>query len=192
MDAAKKVNKFIMKNPENADFNQYWYSPKTIEILVNQVLKHGKNCAFLSTPSIFYSINDAQFLKQCYVFEFDKKFEKNNPNFVFFDFHKPEDIPAQFHNFFDFIVIDPPFITRDVWEKYANAAKIIGKKDENNKFVANVLASSIDENDKMLDELLGLKKRVARPLIPNLVYQYSLYSTYEDESLNQVNEEIGF
>lgn len=30
----KPVNKFVMKNPENADFNQYWYSPKTIAILV--------------------------------------------------------------------------------------------------------------------------------------------------------------
>jgi len=31
----KPGNKFIMKNPENADFNQYWYSPKTIEILAD-------------------------------------------------------------------------------------------------------------------------------------------------------------
>lgn len=29
-----KKNLFIMKNPENGDFNQYWYSPKTIEIMV--------------------------------------------------------------------------------------------------------------------------------------------------------------
>ena len=49
--------------------------------------------------------------------KFDKKFAKNNPNFVFFDFHKPEDIPKEFHDTFDFILIDPPFITLDVWSK---------------------------------------------------------------------------
>lgn len=48
--------------------------------------------------------------------QFDKKFEKKNPNFVFYDFKHPEDIPEKFTDFFDFVVIDPPFITRDVWE----------------------------------------------------------------------------
>jgi len=47
---------------------------------------------------------------------------------------------------------------------------LIGTKDADKKLTAKILASSIDENDKMLDELLGLKKRVSRPLIPNLVY----------------------
>ena len=42
--------------------------------------------------------------------KFDKKFEKD-PNFVFYDFNKPEDIPEKFDSFFDFVLIDPPFIT---------------------------------------------------------------------------------
>jgi hypothetical protein len=52
--------------------------------------------------------------------------------------------------------------------------------------------SSIDENADMLKELLNVQKRTYRPSIPNLVYQYSFYSNYEDEKLLQVNEEIGF
>lgn len=55
-------------------------------------------------------------IKKYFLKKFDKKFEKRNPTFVFFDFHKPEDIPEKYHNFFDYVVIDPPFITRDVWE----------------------------------------------------------------------------
>ncbi len=36
---------------------------------------------------------------------------------MFYDFNKPEEIPAEIHGTFDMIVIDPPFITREVWEK---------------------------------------------------------------------------
>jgi EEF1A lysine methyltransferase 1 len=50
------------------------------------------------------------------VFDFDQKFNKD-PGFVFYDFNKPEDIPAELHSYFDMVVIDPPFITREVWEK---------------------------------------------------------------------------
>lgn len=31
-----------------------------------------------------------------------------------YDFRKPEDIPEELHHQFDGVVIDPPFITRDV------------------------------------------------------------------------------
>ena len=54
-----------------------------------------------------------------YIFQFDQKFNKD-PGFVFYDFNKPEDIPQELKNSFDMIVIDPPFITREVWEKVIN------------------------------------------------------------------------
>jgi hypothetical protein len=47
--------------------------------------------------------------------KFDKKFEKNDKNFVFYDFNEPENIPENLNNFFDFVLIDPPFITLEVW-----------------------------------------------------------------------------
>jgi hypothetical protein len=41
------------------------------------------------------------------------------------------------------VVIDPPFITREVWEKYAEAAKMLLKKDPATMY----LISTIDENE---------------------------------------------
>ena len=41
------------------------------------------------------------------------------------------------------VVIDPPFITREVWEKYAEAAKILLKQDPSTMY----LISTIDENE---------------------------------------------
>lgn len=34
-------------------------------------------------------------------------------------------IPKELHHTFDFIVIDPPFITAEVWADYAKAAKML-------------------------------------------------------------------
>lgn len=53
-----------------------------------------------------------------------------------------------------------------------------------------ILASTIDENETMMEQILGLKRRAFRPSIPNLVYQYSLYTNYEDPGLDEKNPEI--
>ena len=83
------------------------------------------------------------------------------------------------------VVIDPPFITREVWEKYTTAAKMLLKPEG-----GIVLGSTIDENEEFMNELLGCSRRAFRPSIPNLVYQYSLYSNYDSEGLNSANPEI--
>ena len=83
------------------------------------------------------------------------------------------------------VVIDPPFITREVWEKYTTAAKLLLKPEG-----GRVLGSTIDENEEFMNELLGCQRRAFRPSIPNLVYQYSLYSNYDSEGLNSPNQEI--
>jgi hypothetical protein len=47
--------------------------------------------------------------------QYDSKFAKDNPNYFQYDFNHPENIPEKFHNYFDFVLADPPFITQDVW-----------------------------------------------------------------------------
>ena len=114
----EKLNPFLARHKENADFNQYWYSKATIEFMVQQSEENGTCIAFLSTPSIYFSLKNKALKANSKCFDYDQKFAKD-PNYVFYDFNKPEDIPEEFHNKFDLIVIDPPFITREVWEKYA-------------------------------------------------------------------------
>ena len=55
---------------------------------------------------------------------------------------------------------------------------------------AKLLVSTIDENEAMMGELLNLTRCKFRPSIPNLVYQYSFYSNYEDPALLETNPEI--
>ena len=91
---------------------------------------------------------------------------------------------------FDMVVIDPPYITREVWEKYTEAANILLKRDADGKLLGNILCSTIDENKEFMNELLGVSPLKFRPSIPNLVYQYSFYANFTDERADQLNPEI--
>ena len=43
MESSNKIssekNKFLKLNPEKKEFNQYWFSEKTIDFIVNQIAK---------------------------------------------------------------------------------------------------------------------------------------------------------
>ena len=61
------LNPFLARHKENADMNQYWYSKATINMMAKQVedkcaplLEESDlfACAFLSTPSIYFSLKD--------------------------------------------------------------------------------------------------------------------------------------
>ena len=59
-----------------------------------------------------------------WVFDLDDQRSKD-AHFFKYAFNFPERIPAELRGTFDFVVIDPPFITRKVWEKYAEAAHLL-------------------------------------------------------------------
>lgn len=85
--------------------------------------------AFLSTPSIYFSLKDKEVKKAANVFDIDESFGAKDKNFVYFDFNKWEELDSSLHGAFDMVVIDPPFITREVWEKYAECGKLLLNKD---------------------------------------------------------------
>jgi hypothetical protein len=181
-----KKNKFLKITNEKEDFNQYWFSEQTIDFIVNQVVRNGKNIAFLSTPSIFFSIGeDVQ--ERSTLFDYDEKFTKKHKNAKIFDYREFDENNLKengFYKNFDFIVVDPPFITKEVWTKYAEFIRMIGNDD------VKILASSISENKDMLKELLNLDIKNYQPSIPHLVYQYNFFTNYNDEELDKLNSEI--
>lgn len=66
----------------------------------------------------------------CVGLQFDEKFATEGRRFVPFDFNKPEAIPTELHCSFDFLVIDPPFITKEVWQQYAAAANVLSRSNQ--------------------------------------------------------------
>jgi hypothetical protein len=181
-----KKNKFLKITGETEEFNQYWFSESTIEFIINQVERYGKSIAFISTPSIFFSVSP-EIQEKSILFDYDEKFTKKHKNAKIFDYRDFDESNLKINGFFqnfDFIVVDPPFITKEVWQKYSDFIKIISTQD------AKILASSISENKGMLNEFLNLEIKNYQPSIPHLVYQYNFFTNYKDEDLDSANPEI--
>jgi len=85
------------------------------------------------------------------------------------------------------VVIDPPFIVKEVWEKYAKTAKFLLKPDCTTN---RVLGTTVFENASLMDELFGCKPQNYMPSIPHLVYQYNLYTNYQSDVFEKKNPEI--
>jgi len=172
-----------------ANLNQYWYSASTIATLLAVVREHaltgfqaeeGLACAFVSTPSLYFALSPTE-RRDCRVFDFD---ETLGDDVVKFDFNKPKDLPEAMCGTFKCVVIDPPFITAEVWSLYAEAAKVLLAPD------GLVVGTTVVENATLLYELLGVRPNAYLPSIPNLPYQYCVYTNFQAQQLNQNNPEV--
>jgi len=54
-----------------------------------------------------------------------------------------------------------------------------------------VLLTTILENAPLLEELFGVRPNKFRPSVPNLVYQYHIFTNYKSTGLSEVNPEVG-
>mmetsp|Transcript_28750 Transcript_28750/g.52392 ORF Transcript_28750/g.52392 Transcript_28750/m.52392 type:complete len:183 (+) Transcript_28750:142-690(+) len=179
------AKEFLTKHEENADLNQYWYSERTIEALVAELTDLGvERVAFVSTPSLYFALPDGPAKEQSKFFDIDTKIVAH-PNGVQYDFNAPEDFPEALRGGFECVVVDPPFITRDAYEKYARTVKLL-LPEEGGK----IILSTIAENAGMLEELMGVRMQEFQPSIPHLVYQYNMFCNYESERLAKRNPEI--
>jgi EEF1A lysine methyltransferase 1 len=171
---------------ERSDLNQYWYSPASIEMLVSEVKHNASRCAFLSCPSLYFALPADDVLRaQSHVFEFDRQWQSDR-GFVFYDYHKPLQVPIQLCDSFDYVVVDPPFITREVWAQYLETVQLLLKKG------GKVLFTSVLENHGMLEQGLdqGLYVPLFRPSIPHLTYQYHCFTNYIATKLQVHNPEL--
>lgn len=93
--------------------------------------------------------------------QYDKKWI-NDPGFVFYDFNSPEEFDPDLRNTFDVVVIDPPFITHEVWQKYAITAKLLLKEGVNEDGIPNgkVIGTTVIENSSFLNEILNIQPTV--------------------------------
>ena len=90
--------------------------------MANEVEVHAGRAAFLSTPSIFFSLKNKELRANCVLFDLDPQWT-NLDNYVIYDFNKPDELPEELAADFDYAVIDPPFITHEVWALYAVATR---------------------------------------------------------------------
>ena len=179
--------KFLAEVGEDSALNQYWYSSKTIRAMADELEAQELRVAFLSTPSVYFSLSEGCATRdKSVVFDYDRQWD-SHANFRFYDFNDAQTIPEDMRGSFDLCVVDPPFITEDVWRKYAEAVKLCLRTG------GTVMCTTVAENESLLDSLFGGVKYVKfMPSIPNLPYQYRLFINFEPRSrgLHEWNDEI--
>jgi hypothetical protein len=205
-DHASGAVAFLKKHGENADHNQYWYSAATVARILAAVEEPlpppaeaaappppPPRGAFVSTPSLFFALSPAVRLAARHaVLDLDAAqfAAKGGDAFVRFDFRAapPEaHLPAAMLGAFDVVVIDPPFITEEVWRLYAAAARALLRADGPRR----VICTTVAENAALIAELFpGARRTRFQPSIPHLVYQYDLYCNWEAAAFSTPNPEI--
>lgn len=195
---------FHKKVKENEALNQYWYSKQTVDsmlvelFLLAQASDHTLKVAFLSTPSLYFCLDSAW--KQHsngsgttmpidpVLFDFDESLgQKTEPNsFHLYDFRKPDALPESMLKSFDCVVIDPPFITEEVWRAYATTSDLL-LSNKKRLFIG----TSVLENAALLYSLFQANPTPFQPSIPTLVYQYTLFANFTPQGpLSLTNLEI--
>jgi EEF1A lysine methyltransferase 1 len=66
------VAEFLSQNHEDGDYNQYWYSEQTITKIVEALIENNGKIAFLSTPSLYFSLPD-EIKSRAYVFDVSRR-----------------------------------------------------------------------------------------------------------------------
>ena len=78
------------------------------------------------------------------------------------------------------MVIDPPFITREVWEKYTESAHaLLKEKPAYNSESGQVIGTTVAENAPFMEELLGCKAQVRslRMRYNSFSYETTIFAT---------------
>lgn len=155
----------------------------------------GGDIAFLSTPSLYFSISSAT-RQRSRLLDFDTQWAGDS-GFVKYNYEHPEALPPALKHRFAMVVIDPPFITEEVWEMYAQATEYLlvereNGEDEKQGSSSNrrILCTTVSENAGLLKTFLGVKEWRFQPSIPKLTYQFSSFSNYESARLDQTNSEL--
>jgi hypothetical protein len=66
-------NAFLVDTGEKLKMNQYWYSATTIAAMVAEIERAGTCVAFLSTPSLYFSLADETLRERSSLFDYDDK-----------------------------------------------------------------------------------------------------------------------
>ncbi|OQR95225.1 N(6)-adenine-specific DNA methyltransferase [Achlya hypogyna] len=120
-------------NDVSEDFrlSQFWYDAKTGDALALEAMDHsnGGPIAFVSTPAAFKALKALYPDRDnVYLFEYDYRFQDKYPDeFAFYDYNSPLEVDAKFHHFFDYVLVDPPYLNTNCMSKFAETMRLLSK-----------------------------------------------------------------
>ena len=85
--------------------------------------------------------------------QLDEDFRKTlgDDNFCVYDFNKPVEMPERHRHRYDCAVVDPPFITKECWSKYAETVAHVLRPG------GKIILSTIQESAPWLKEMMDVE-----------------------------------
>ena len=172
-------------NDEDWELSQFWYKKEIADNVISLIAKYAKknkktNIAIISAPSLYraYLRNEKLFDDSIKItlFEFDKKFLSFGENFVFYDVNEPLDIDEKYHNFYDVVIADPPFLNKDIMHNASESMRFLAKKD-----AAIIFITGLEVTDYIMAEFKDLKLTDIDIEHNKLANPFGLFSTVELE-----------
>uniref|UniRef100_A0A915PJW6 RING-type E3 ubiquitin transferase n=1 Tax=Setaria digitata TaxID=48799 RepID=A0A915PJW6_9BILA len=172
---------------EDWQLSQFWYSEATAlklaEECITSVAKHGR-IACISCPTLLdYLLKDDHVACGHIVvtlFEYDRRFEtKFSKEFVPYDYRKPLEIPELYHNTFDLIVADPPFLSDECFIKVAQTIRLLSNGATTKLLICTGLIMA-ELKKKLRTEKIGKKGQSDKRDIPKGSRNISKMTFQED------------
>ncbi|CAD5205848.1 unnamed protein product [Bursaphelenchus okinawaensis] len=123
--------------------SQFWYTKETSDKLCEEIVELTKTfdgpvrVAFLSCPTIFEAMEkkeDKPSNLHTHLYEYDTRFGETTSNFTFYDYNDPLEVPAEFSNIYDIVVVDPPHLSDECAVKFAQTIRVLAK-DKNTPLI---------------------------------------------------------
>eukprot|EP00937_MAST-01D_sp_MAST-1D-sp2_P000313 g313.t1 len=114
---------------EDFGMSQFWYDDETAERLARTMLRFEGRLGFISAPTAFRALKRlAPDRKDVFCFEFDRRFGQLWPeHYVFYDCHKPLELPAALHGTFDALVADPPYLNPCTMAGFGSTLRLLAR-----------------------------------------------------------------
>ncbi|CAB4413760.1 unnamed protein product [Rhizophagus irregularis] len=186
-----EVNMELFK--EDWQLSQFWYDEETSNTLAQEALANtspDSRIACISTPTAFVKLKSVNPLPKQTIclFEYDTRFNIYGNDFYEYDYKDPTKFQnsLKLKNSFDFILVDPPFLSEDCCTKTMITVRWLGKK-ENCKIL-------ICTGAVMRDLIYRLVKAKMTTYFPRhksgLANEFRCYSNYESQKIKWVKDEL--
>ncbi|GKU02678.1 nadh-ubiquinone oxidoreductase 40 kda mitochondrial [Fusarium langsethiae] len=180
---------------EDWNESQFWFLDETAFALADQLLDGASSSSTIgvvSTPSVFIALKNrlrfwpVQDRPKLVLFEHDHRFSVF-PEFVFYDFQRPLQLPHNLKGSLDSVIIDPPFFSNDCQTKFALTGRWLIKPNS-----PRVIVCTGERMAPIIDKLyssVGVYPTTFEPAHAGLSNHYYCYANFESSTWDWRSDE---
>ncbi|WZH46522.1 Protein-lysine N-methyltransferase EFM5 [Fusarium acuminatum] len=173
---------------EDWNESQFWFLDETALALADQLLdgvSSSSTIGVVSTPSVFIALKNRLRLwpiedrPRLVLLEHDHRFSVF-PEFVFYDFQRPLQLPGNLKGSLDSVIIDPPFFSSDCQTKFALTGRWLVKPKS-----PRVIVCTGERMAPIIGKLyrsLGVYATTFEPAHAGLSNHYYCYANFESST----------